>query len=445
MDPMTIGPPFSTDDTDTEEWPNWREETTLLDKYPNREIRIIFPADQYDSISEHKVQPADFGDFSPKNSDPDPDVWPLKGYDPGAPAPVYELYRWAGTFPAPHVAWVTEELLTERYGYNPVKQRFRKGSKPEENPNLGPHLAHKQDLTTHFDPAIGAELFEVDATNPTDRTLKLNDTRLEALDRIGRMWNGEIVQGQHLLWDKCPSWGSFLGDLDQNELKRFVIDPDINYQFANAFGQHSWYDEQFDVYMKPQRILRKKVWYSPTMKGKTLLQNRVDLPTLRGDQFERLRHRVGVGLLAVLEKSSGGEPSSYETLGPYVVDLFSKPRSFVFEFITDHNNTEELRNTYHKIRDLHDHGYKIAIGFDTRSTAYSVFNYWHNQDLATLPNGPFNSEFPIDKGQDAIRDAYTSNEDWVVSHWFTSTSIWDRLIGEDNPAVNKELVTSIKW
>jgi hypothetical protein len=108
---MSRGPPFAPDDSDSD-WNDWREKTTRLD-YSGRDIRVIFP-EQYGTVHEPKSQPADFGDFDPNPDDPDPDVWPLENWDPGYPAEVDELFLIQNSFPAPHIAWVTEEYLEAR-------------------------------------------------------------------------------------------------------------------------------------------------------------------------------------------------------------------------------------------------------------------------------------------------------------------------------------------
>ena len=69
------------------DWPNWKEETYPLN-YPGRDIRVIFEPNH----TRYEREPAEFGDFDPKEIDPDPEVWPLEEYDPGYPADVEDLH-----------------------------------------------------------------------------------------------------------------------------------------------------------------------------------------------------------------------------------------------------------------------------------------------------------------------------------------------------------------
>lgn len=430
---MSTGPPFAPDDESTASWRDWRDKTTPLD-YPDRDIRIIFPEEHGGTVHEPTYSPADFGDFDPEPDDPDPGVWPLEHFDPGYPCDVEDLVLWRGSFPAPHVAWVTEEYLEARYGYNPVRQEMDVEEFPE--------WARPDDK----EPGDTAELL---ATNSSPNRMKLTDDRVEALTRFARLWNGEVVRGQHLLLQKCPAWKDLFGDLDQDELKQLLVDPSIDAEFAEAFGECDWYETEHAVYMKPQRILRRKVWYAPTQRGRTLITRHPKLPSLTGDSMEGLRHRFTVGLAALQQTLENRAVDTYRDLGEYNVDIASQDeydRVYPGEVMTGHNNWELHRSTYRKLADLHSQGAIPWVIFDSRSTAYEVMNHWHREGLAELPHGTFDSEPKIDWARDAIQRAFSDpNLDWIISDWTTTATLWKNTLGPNGPDVTESTVTSLSW
>lgn len=426
---MSVGPPFDQGGASKSDWRHWRESTASLD-IPGRDVRIIFP--EQAGVSGPECSPAVFGDFDPNPDDPDPDVWPIEHLDPGYPAPVSKLTMIANTFPAPHVAWVTEDYLEAQYGYNPTCVEVAAE-------NL-PFWARPEGVE-------GEETVEMKGSSQSSMTL--TDDRLEALRRIANLWNGEVVQGYHLLLDKCPSWGDVLGDLDQEQLRRLVVDPDVDAEFAERFSDHEWYEDEQSVYLKPQRILRKKVWYAPTQKGRTLIDRSDRLPDLTGDPKELLRHRFTVGLTALLEATRERKVATYYDLSNYVVDVVSQDsndRFYVGEIITGHNNWRLHRRTYLKLKDLHSKGAVPYVVFDSRSTAYEVINHWHRAGLAQLPNGPFGSEPNISYGREKIQEAYRDEHtNWTVSDWQTTDTVWRETLGSKGPDLSTDFVTSLNW
>ncbi|ELZ21080.1 hypothetical protein C475_19018 [Halosimplex carlsbadense 2-9-1] len=429
---MSRGPPFSPDDSSRNEWPDWREYTTQLD-YPERDIRIIFPEEKGPFRKPHD-QPADFGDFDPDPEDPDPDIWPLEDYDPGHPADVDDLICWRGSFPAPHVAWVTEEYLTARYGYNPVRQNIQTSELP---------WWHQPD-----DAKEEGDV-EVVATNSSPDRMTLTEDRKKALTRIARLWNGEDVRGKHLLLDKCPAWMDFLGDLNQEELRRIVVDPSTDHKFAETFAEHSWYEEEQAVYASPQRILRKKVWYAPTQRGRTLINQNDAFPTLTGDSMEGLSHRVTVGLALIREQLKGRDTATYHGLKGYSVDVASRDDNgqvYAGEVITGHHNWQYHRKTYRKMKDLDSQGVTPYAVFDSRSTAYAVMNHWIREGLVELPTGTFDSNPKIEWGRRKVQDAY-SNEHirWRVGDWTTTDVLWRLTLGADGPDIRPSQIKSLNW
>jgi len=426
------GPPFDNESSDTT-WSDWKSKTTRLD-YPDRDIRVIFPEDHSGTLQNPHTQPADFGDFDPNPHEPDPDVWPVEEVDPGYPESVDNLILVTNSFPAPHVAWVTGEYLEARYGYSPVRQKvdvedLPRWARPEDKSENG--------------------TVEIRATNESSNSMTLTNDRIEAFKRLARLWNGDVVRGHHLLLDKCPDWTDIFGDLDQDELRRFIVDPSVNLEFAEAFGEHDWYELEENVYTKPERLLRKKVWYAPTQRGRTLMNENENIPTLHGDPNEGLTHRFSVGLAMVWQLLQDRRTSTYQQDNNDVVDIASTDGDgnyYVGEIMTGHHNWKLHRRTHRKMRRLHERGIVPYVVFDSRKTAYRIFNHWQNKGLCELPGGTFNSDFGIGKGQEKIRTAYENEEfDWIVSDWTTTSDLWRRTLGPDGPEVNTEQIKSISW
>ena len=204
---------------------DWRDNTRSLN-YAGHDIRIIIPKEIPKNLQQSIVSPAVFGDFSPNPDDPDPDIWPLKNHDPGyGEYDIEDLECLTSTFPAPHVAWVTPEYLENKYGYDP------------------------------FDPYACSvnknHLGKPDGFNETSE-ITLTHDRVEAFRRIARLWNGEEVQGMHLLDDKLPSWESLLSDLNQEDINRLITDPKTpDEALVEAFGDHSWLDTEGSPFSLP--------------------------------------------------------------------------------------------------------------------------------------------------------------------------------------------------
>jgi hypothetical protein len=279
--------------------------------------------------------------------------------------------------------------------------------------------------------------------------MELTDDRLEALGRIARLWNGDTVRGHHLLLDKCPSWENILGDLDQSELERIVVDPKSNPALAEAFGDYGWYEVQQSVYTKPKSIVRKKVWYAPTQKGRTLINKTSQLPDLIGDPSEGLAHRFTVGLTMAREVANDRKFETYRELDSHVIDILSQDKNenlFAGEIMTGHHNWTLHRETYKKLRYLFKRGVTPYVVFDSRETAYEIFNHWQRKNLCELPGGTFDSDFNIDNGREKVHNAYQDDQfDWIVSDWTTTSKLWENTLGSDDPGISTETITSVSW
>ena len=427
---MSRGPPYETDEPSTPSL-DWESISPELD-FPDRDIRLLPGWGAMVRELPDKIQ--EFGDFDPQPDDPDPDVWPLEDYDPGYPADLDDLILITSSAPAPHVAWVTREYLKALKGYDPTRQTID----IEELPPW-----HRPDTPTR-DGTI-----DVVATNDAIRSMDLTPDRKTALTRLANLWNGELVRGHHLLRDKLPSWMDIFGDLDQTELKRLVVDPEHDYEIARAFGDHAWYRRSASVYTAPKSILRKKVWYSPTLKGKTLINQHSDLPSLRGDLNEGLPHRVAVGLAAVRERHRGRVVETYRDIGEYTVDIASQDDDrviYVGEVMTDHHNWQLHRDTYKKLDRLHQEGMQPYVVFDSRATAYRVFNHWHNHESlnAELPKGAFDSDPNITTGQSRIEDAY-ERANWSIPNWTTTSALWNDTLGDADTTIDTDNILSKNW
>ena len=433
---MSIGPPFTDDaDDSATQWNNWRDETKQLE-YPDRDIRMIFPP--HGGAPRNPEHPADFGDFNPQPDDPHPDVWPVEEFDPGHSAEINDLVLISNSFPAPHVAWVTPKYLNERYGYDPVRQEVAVNELPKWN---RPENAKPGDTV------------EIVATNPHANPMELTEDRIEALSRIAKLWNGETVNQCHLLLDKCPDWSDFLADLNQAELKRLVVDPTVDSAVVEVFGDYDWFEVNYDVYVKPIHIMRKKVWYAPTQRGRTLINKNEELPNLIGDPNEGLAHRVTVGLGALREKSKNRKVSTYYNINSsngdydYVVDLISESKDghyYIGEVVTGHNNWSLHRDTYEKLAHLNSQHLTPYVLFDGRDTAYKVFNHWQKEGLCELPGGSFDSDFNTATGREKVQEAY-GNGDCVISDWSTTTVLWRDTLGSDDCNLSSRLIKSLDW
>lgn len=432
-----LGPPGLGDDTtvpsndhqNDPRTPDWREMSRPLN-IDGHDIWIFMPSQTISDESARYYTPAKFGDREPNPDGPDPDVWPLEKYDPGAPAPVDELIRIGDTYPVPHVAWVTEEYLDALNEPHQVELGYR-----DLPPWKRPDDMQPGDTIT--------------VTPGSELSMTLTKARKKALRRIARLWNGEVVNGWHLLLDKCPEWKEIFAGLDEQELVRLYNDPSVDPEMIEAFRGCEWFEVDATVLLKPQRILRKKVWYAPTLSAKTLINGREDIPSLRGDPREGLRHRVTIGLVALFHLADGHKVSTYEQVGDYVVDLVvhaDDGSTTYIEVITDHNNWKLHRATYAKLADLRDEGDEAHVVFDKRHTAYKVFNHWQSAGIAELPTGSFDNDPRLSWAREKIQDAESDPAiDWIVSDWGTTDWFWRHTLGADGPDIDDDIVTSISW
>lgn len=273
--------------------------------------------------------------------------------------------------------------------------------------------------------------------------------RRTLLDRIARLWNGEIVCGVHLLADQCPPIKHITHDLDETELNRLWYNTRLGHDTLIAFSDADWFDAATG-FLKPTTLFRKQAWFDINGTARTHINESADYPNLHGDPREGLAHRVTVGLVRLRDLVRGWNGASYYDWNGNTIDAFATDQDnqrYAREILTGHHGWELHRSTYRKLEELDRHGIKPIAVFDGRDTAYSVFNHWHNWDgLGDLPKGTFDSDFSISAGRDRIQDAYDSDEhDWAVADWTTTWRLKEDILGADAPELTRDQITSLNW
>ena len=116
------------------------------------------------------------------------------------------------------------------------------------------------------------------------------------------------------------------------------------------------------------------------------------------------------------------------------------------EIVTDHNNWRLHRETYRKLSVLDNYGIRPVMVFDSRNTAYTVFNHLHESGLAELPHGTFNSNFNISEGRKQIRSAYTnSSVNWNIADWTTTWKLKLQTLDKHASELTRQQVANIFW
>jgi hypothetical protein len=368
----------------------------------------------------HRTGPA-LADFDPTPDEPDPEVWPLAG-DKGAstfsgdPDDLIPIFN---TYPEPNVRWLTAEQFEYEFGY------------PADEPEAVVANAALADIAEQ-------------------RRLRLTLTRLEFFERLARLWNGGAVgpDSVHLLADRVPSWDAVFGDLDQEQLAdlRPTVrkhDDDI----IDAFGRFGWFEpkQRSHGWVKSTYVARVRARYDIEERARTLINGRDDLPDLRGDPHEGLKHRFGVGCEAIRAHfREYRDVRTYASVGNYTVDLLEHDEGrgdVLGEVLTHHHNTELYRDTYRKLVDLQ---LPAVLIFDTRATARRVFNHWQDRGV-DVPGAPFNSDLNVEWTRKQFQKAADDPEcDWLIEELLTLTQVWDRAYGED-PAPGLEHSLSVNW
>ena len=326
----------------------------------------------------------------------------------------------------PRLRWYSRNQFQDRFLYDPLDPPRPRG----------------------VDPQKWQKLAEKRVRGDTEAIVHLNKDRKLLLKRIAQLWNGEVVCGVHLLADNCPNIKQLTADLNEETLKRLYYNTNLGRNVLLAFGGADWF-ESADGFLKSTNLFRKSVWYDFNHKGRLLINRRDEFPDLKGDPYEGLVHRVTVGLVRLHDELRGWDSASYHSLQNYVIDVLGRDpdrQLYAREILTAHHNWDLYRKTYQKMETLDRHGVKPIAIFDSRETAYAVFNHWHRAGLAKLPNGPFNSDYSISVGRKQIKEAYASDSyDWAVADWTTTWKLKQKTLGSDDPEIGRKQITSLDW
>lgn len=341
---------------------------------------------------EHELARAPDGrvaDFNPSPREPDPRIWPLEsdvGYDEFDPESD-ALYLICNPFPELHVRWVTEAQLRSETN-DMTAEAAKRGYPP---------------------------------------SLRLTPDRVEAFRRVAELFNGNRAGPDScLLVVDRPGWMDLLDDLEGLD----ELTAEGKGSVESTLGEYDWYPA-VGVFLKNQYLARSPTHVAPTHRAKVLINEHKDLPDLNGDPFEGLTHRFGVGLLVALAIQAPGTWATYVRIDGRIVDFVydppgSHPRQ-LYEVVTGHNNTKLHRSTYRKTKRLD--GVPNYL-FDSRSTAYRVFNHWQRKDLAEFPVDEFTSQ-TVDKGREATTTSYQRPgvKNTGIFDWQTLTQVWQQLFG----------------
>jgi len=326
----------------------------------------------------------------------------------------------------PQIQWYSRSEFETRFLYDPLDPPCPRGADPKIWKRNAKKRARKQ----------------------TESYINLNRDCGELLQRIARLWNGEEVCGVHLLADNVPSIEQLTDDLDEEKLKDLYYNTNLGHNVILAFGDADWF-KTTERFLKPKYLFRKQVWYDITQKFRDLMNNGGYKPSLKGDPYEGLVHRVTVGLVNLHDAHRGWDSRSYHHKEDYVIDVLGKDDNeqvYAREILTEHHNWELYRKTYRKMEYLDQKGVKPIAVFDSRETAYAVFNHWHRKGPAELPNGPFNSNYSIDAGRKQIKQAYQSDcYHWVVADWTTTWKLKQKTLGPEGPELDRDLIVSLDW
>ncbi|WP_439028077.1 hypothetical protein [Haloarchaeobius sp. DT45] len=265
------------------------------------------------------------------------------------------------------------------------------------------------------------------------RRLTITEDRLEAFRRVAALWNGGCVgpQNVHLLVDRIPSWDEVFAGLSMDELEAFRPEVKrLDEELIDAFGDQDWFEPELRQrgWMKTSYIGGLRARYDIEERARTLINERNDLPDLRGDPFEGLPHRVAVGLEAVRATYlNGHEVETYPQFRGYTPDLLKRTpdgRILVTEVLIDHHNNQLYRDTYAKLVSLDK---AAVLVFDTRDTARRVLNHWESWE-ADVPGAPFGSALRMDWVRQKFSEAADDpSQDWLVKDVLTIKQLWGYL------------------
>jgi len=376
----------------------------------------VFPVHPDENVSEYERIPRDADEYQNQSTE----------FDIIQADKNKEYFRVIIVPDRPRIQWFSRENFKSRFCHDPLNPPRPRGIDKEEWKKYNRNRVKSPEFEYSIE--AGTDAFEL-------------------LRRIGKLWNGHVVQGKHLLWDKCPSVTELADGLDIADLHQLFHYPHLEYVVILAFEDADWFDLP-DGYLKPTNIFRKRVWYDLEERGRVLLNKHHSLPSLNGDPHEGLVHRITVGLVALRSECRDWEHAAYYSTGDSVVDAVARDdagQRYVYEVMTDHHNWELHRRTYRKMADFDRQNIKPVAIFDSRDTAYRFFNHMHKKSLGTLPNGTFNSDYSIPNGRAAIQTAYEEQSDWRIADWTTTVKLYQNTLGQNGPELNRADVVSLNW
>lgn len=385
--------------------------------FADHDFRIVHPPDE-----------ATYGlyvDFDPTPVEPDPRIYPL-WYDKGniGSDDLAELTPMFAVFDdTPTVVWISPGH------YEGIYQR---------QPNDPPQ--------TDLDPR---------KLPPQKRPgVTLHGDLKRAAEAIVRLWNGEFVNGEHLIADKAPRPEEFLSSASPTSLDPLQASLSENEQrLRDAFGEYPWFDvgQLTDAHLQMKHILRRKVAWAPTQKGKTMLHRHPDLPRMSGDTFELLPHRFGVGTISMYHALfNNAEINTYVSFpGGYNVDVTANPpesQVILAEMVTGHHKMDLHLSTFQKLWTLSQQysEFEPWLVFDSRSTLRWILDYWLSE--TGLDPGPsLNSEPQLDNFNDQLRTAYDNpNQNWEIAHATTTGRLWRQTFDADLHH-SRDTIKSVSW
>ena len=382
----------------------------LIKVYEDREI---YAQKMYESYEDYRII-----DLDPQPNDPDPNYYPVQEFDPGAPAPVSELEYILRGHPHYIVSFGTPEYMSQveptpsEADYKAQAEHFRKTQLQrlqKEKLRQGYPASHVMKLAEE---EYERHLKEVQQRS--ERTVELTEDNKECLRRFAQIWNFNTVNGEHLILNGPPKWADLFGDLDQSQLKQFYLDEDFDYSVHKQFNDHNWYHQQPDIHMSPQYVGGKEIWWAPTLSLKTLVNELDDVPTLRGDQFELLRHRFAVGCTIAKYISLASVNSywidTYADLdwldSPVNVDMVAQIEdgfslSVVGEVLTQHHDIENWRETAKKLRAFDQLNSKVVpvLVAPNRTTIIEILNQLQKDGLISYPGKEMQSGWKLEDVQ----------------------------------------------
>jgi|GEM_PF-3612652 len=385
--------------------------------YDDHDFRLIHPAD--------KATYSLIVDFDPTPVEPDPRVYPL-WYDKGNVGsndldqliPMYSMMGDTAT-----AVWISPSH------YEGIYRR-----RPSDGPNTD---LDPRELPAHKRPGV-----------------TLSGDLKEGADRMVRLWNGEFVNGTHVILDKIPRPTEFLGSIPTSALDPLHASlTEHEQQLQNAFGDYPWFDisELTDAHLQTKHILRRQVSWAPTLKGKKMLHRHPDLPAMTGDSLELLPHRVGVGTTALhLALTKDADINTYVSFpGGYNVDLGAHlpgARAIIAEVMTGHHNMDLHLSTFRKLWTLSQkYRFEPWLVFDSRTTLRWIINYWL-EETGLDPGPSLNSEPQLDNFNEQLQAAYNDpNRDWEIARATTISRLWNKTFGPDGVSYSRENIKSIEW